>query len=90
MLYLNQAFYMQLALLAGFWLSLHFNPEDGGSMFLRNFCWTGVTSQNTVLFKTCIPIDLMDLDTLKEEEIFIVTRDTVCSAGFYRVCTKSL
>jgi hypothetical protein len=35
-LYLSRAFYVQLAVLAGCWLSLLFNPEDIGSMFLRN------------------------------------------------------
>jgi hypothetical protein len=54
---------VQLALLAGFWLRILFNPEDGGTVFLRNFCWTGIRSQNTVFFKTFIAIDLMDLGT---------------------------
>jgi hypothetical protein len=57
-------------------------------MFLRNFCWTGITFQNTV--KTFSAIDLLDLGSLREEEIFIVTRSTVCTAGFCRVHVKTL
>jgi hypothetical protein len=35
---------------AGFFLSLFFNPEDGGDIFLRNVGLHGVISQKMVLF----------------------------------------